>query len=664
MPPAEAASSSASPAAAWVYLTDPESGQSYYANTTTRATSWSMPDELKAVIGHCAEPLYVKLANGWLQFEDDDTGRFYFHHRKSGRTVWVMPQEARPPTTAASDAAVFEAGMRDEPEDEGEEDEEDDDVDEPDELDEEAMLEASPSMAPGASPPLDRASSTDDAAAKAQKRAARRLKILEEILLSERKYVQSLLSLMKVYLVPLRTVAEMPAGKGQIFTHADLDAVFLNIDMITKVNEHFLQELEAELQLRQGRWEDVQYGEIIKRGARQFKGCYTRYVTHYDAAEAHLQKLKESDKDKHRYLEVCKTHPDAGGLDVRSFLIQPVQRVPRYRMLLEDLLKHTDADHADEAPLRESLSRVCEVAMHINEEKRHLDGIEQMRQLIGRFANGAVLEKELVSYERRLLREGALAKVRMSKTQQRLVYLCNDVLLYATRGKGGVGRELVLKGKIWLHDGARVVLHPSTESAPHAFAIVAKGGRGYTWLAESEAEQREWFDAIRDAIDDCRAGGARRGLGASRMASQILSLVERKTPEARVQAISIGSCLTKYNVRDGKTSLRWVKLHGNKVVWGDARSRKCDESKGQSLDDATALIHGASSSSFFRKGTKSDDDWRCFSIVFKERTLDFAATNAEQLLDWYLALAALIPHSSEPLLDEEQLRQRIESMVR
>ena len=279
-----------------------------------------------------------------------------------------MPQEARPPTTAASDAAVFEAGMRDEPEDEGEEDEEDDDVDEPDELDEEAMLEASPSMAPGASPPLDRASSTDDAAAKAQKRAARRLKILEEILLSERKYVQSLLSLMKVYLVPLRTVAEMPAGKGQIFTHADLDAVFLNIDMITKVNEHFLQELEAELQLRQGRWEDVQYGEIIKRGERQFKGCYTRYVTHYDAAEAHLQKLKESDKDKHRYLEVCKTHPDAGGLDVRSFLIQPVQRVPRYRMLLEDLLKHTDADQADEAPLRESLSRVCEVAMHINEE--------------------------------------------------------------------------------------------------------------------------------------------------------------------------------------------------------------------------------------------------------------------------------------------------------
>ena len=53
-----------------------------------------------------------------------------------------------------------------------------------------------------------------EAAAKAQK-AARRLKILEEILLSERKDAM-LLSLMKVYLVPLRTV--WPRGKGQIFT--------------------------------------------------------------------------------------------------------------------------------------------------------------------------------------------------------------------------------------------------------------------------------------------------------------------------------------------------------------------------------------------------------------------------------------------------------------
>ena len=97
--------------------------------------------------------------------------------------------------------------------------------------------------------------------------------------------------------------------------------------MIATVNKKFLLELEAERE----KWPDVNYAPIIKNNAKQMKGCYTRYVNNYDAAEQHLIQLKSNDKEKHRYLEVCKSHPDAGGLDVRSFLIQPIQRVPRYR---------------------------------------------------------------------------------------------------------------------------------------------------------------------------------------------------------------------------------------------------------------------------------------------------------------------------------------------
>ena len=75
------------------------------------------------------------------------------------------------------------------------------------------------------------------------------------------------------------------------------------------------------------------------------------------------------------------------------------------------------------------------------------------------------------------------------------------------------------------------------------------------------------------------------------------------------------------------------------------------------LEDALALLHGAKSATFYKKarGVKREQDWLCFSLVFKERTLDFAATNAQALLDWYLGLAQLIPHSTEPLLDETTL---------
>ena len=47
----------------------------------------------------------------------------------------------------------------------------------------------------------------------------------------------------------------------------------------------------------------VSFGTIICEKAKKLKGCYTRYVSNYDVAEAALARLKENDKEKHRYLE-------------------------------------------------------------------------------------------------------------------------------------------------------------------------------------------------------------------------------------------------------------------------------------------------------------------------------------------------------------------------
>ena len=129
--------------------------------------------------------------------------------------------------------------------------------------------------------------------------------------------------------------------------------------------------------------------------------------------------------------------------------------------------------------------------------------------------------------------------------------------------------------------------------------------------------------------------------------------------------IRAGGPLTKYNKADGKSKLRWVYVgrspQGDQIFWGDQKTRECKSSA--KLHDATALMHGAKSQNFFKQqGSKRDQDWQCFSIVFKERTLDFAATNVEQLLDWYLALATLVPQSSEPLLSEPELRKRLEQL--
>ena len=45
------------------------------------------------------------------------------------------------------------------------------------------------------------------------------------------------------------------------------------------------------------------------------------------------------------------------------------------------------------------------------------------------------------------------------------------------------------------------------------------------------------------------------------------------------------------------------------------------------------------------------------------RPLHDRYAGVDVLLDWYLSLASLLKRSEEPLLDEAQLRMRIESML-
>jgi hypothetical protein len=54
------------------------------------------------------------------------------------------------------------------------------------------------------------------------------------------------------------------------------------------------------------------------------------------------------------------------GLDLMSYLITPVQRVPRYVLLLTDLLRNTPESHPDFNKLSEALEMVKAVGQSIN----------------------------------------------------------------------------------------------------------------------------------------------------------------------------------------------------------------------------------------------------------------------------------------------------------
>ena len=60
-----------------------------------------------------------------------------------------------------------------------------------------------------------------------------------------------------------------------------------------------------------------------------------------------------------------------------NFLILPVQRVPRYILLLEDLKKNTMADHPDYRDINNALLMVTEITEKVNEGQRKIENLSQ-----------------------------------------------------------------------------------------------------------------------------------------------------------------------------------------------------------------------------------------------------------------------------------------------
>lgn len=63
------------------------------------------------------------------------------------------------------------------------------------------------------------------------------------------------------------------------------------------------------------------------------------------------------------------------------FLSFPVQRVPRYSLLLQDLVKHTWNDHRDYNNLKQALQKMDEVANYLNQKKREYDDRDKVVQI-------------------------------------------------------------------------------------------------------------------------------------------------------------------------------------------------------------------------------------------------------------------------------------------
>lgn len=127
------------------------------------------------------------------------------------------------------------------------------------------------------------------------------------------------------------------------------------------------------------------------------------------------------------FLKRCRAHPMHSQINLESYLLLPIQRVPRYRLLLEDLAMCTPPT-ADEQhdTLDDALNEISSLASLMNEEKRESDS----RLRLFHWQKRITLKgpSPLVQPHRKLILDGSLMLIRLVKKAATYVEVDNTVI--------------------------------------------------------------------------------------------------------------------------------------------------------------------------------------------------------------------------------------------
>jgi hypothetical protein len=128
------------------------------------------------------------------------------------------------------------------------------------------------------------------------------------------------------------------------------------------------------------------------------------------------------------FLEKTESRPEVQQ-KLNSLLISPIQRVPRYRLLLQQVLLYTSPSDSDYKSIQESIKQIESSINHINSVVEDQENTQKMlnvqNSLNGRIPN------IMKSVSRRFIKEGMLYKYATNGSMlKRYCVLFSDIFMY------------------------------------------------------------------------------------------------------------------------------------------------------------------------------------------------------------------------------------------
>uniref|UniRef100_A0A8C2M241 Rho guanine nucleotide exchange factor 17 n=2 Tax=Cricetulus griseus TaxID=10029 RepID=A0A8C2M241_CRIGR len=254
---------------------------------------------------------------------------------------------------------------------------------------------------------------------------------------TEQSYVESLRTLMQGYMQPLKQ-----PENSLLCDPSLVDEIFDQIPELLEHHEQFLEQVRHCVQT----WHAQQkVGALLVQSFSKdvLVNIYSAYIDNFLNAKDAVRVAKEARPAFLKFLEQSmRENKEKQALS--DLMIKPVQRIPRYELLVKDLLKHTPEDHPDHPLLLDAQRNIKQVAERINKGVKSAEEAERHARVLQEIEAHIEGMEDLQAPLRRFLRQEMVTEVKaIGGKKDRSLFLFTDLIVCTTlkRKSGSLRRS-------------------------------------------------------------------------------------------------------------------------------------------------------------------------------------------------------------------------------
>ncbi|XP_060787583.1 faciogenital dysplasia isoform X2 [Neoarius graeffei] len=298
--------------------------------------------------------------------------------------------------------------------------------------------------------------------------------IAKELLHTEEAYVKRLNLLDQVFCTKL-TEAKISVDV--------INGIFSNISSIYRFHHQFLLP-ELQTRITQEWNTNPRIGDILQKLA-PFMKMYGEYVKNFDSAMDLVNTLTQRSTQFKSVVQNIQKQDVCGNLTLQHHMLEPVQRIPRYELLLKDYLKKLPSDAPDRTDAEKALDLISTAANHSNAAIKKMEKMNKLLEVYERLGG----EEDIVNPANELIKEGHIKKMsaKNGTAQDRYLYLLRLM-----------GQKFSVRERINI--AGMEVQENVKQNLAHTFAIIGKQ-RSLELQARNAEEKQEWIQVILATID-------------------------------------------------------------------------------------------------------------------------------------------------------------------